>query len=71
MTTSRPPTLTQMEAALTRVVGARGAAAMLVRSRQLCSDEAAEGSELRRLSADLLGAALTQRLLQQAGAGSD
>lgn len=70
MTTSRPPTLSQMEAALARVVGSRGVAAMLTRSRQLCVDEATEDAALRRLSADLLGAALTQRLLQQAGTGS-
>jgi hypothetical protein len=44
---------------------------MRARNRQLCSDEAAEDVALRRLSADLLGAALAQRLLQQPGAGRD
>jgi hypothetical protein len=69
MITSRTPTLAQMENALARVVGARGVAAMRARSRQLCSDEATEDAALRRLSADLLGAALAQRLLQQPGTG--
>jgi hypothetical protein len=56
-----------MESALARVVGPRGVAAMLARSRELCGEEANERAALRRLSHDLLGAVLAQRLLQPPG----
>ena len=68
MTPTGSATLAQMEYALARVIGERGVAAMLARGRLLCSDEATEQAALRRLSSDLLGAALANRVLQPAGA---
>lgn len=68
MITPGPTTLAQMESALARVVGPRGVAAMLARSRELCGGEVNERAALRRLSTDLLGAVLARRLLQSPGA---
>jgi hypothetical protein len=69
MISSGSPTLAQMEHALARVVGARGVAAMLARSRQLSSQGAAEEAALRDVSANLLGASLVNRLLSQPDTG--
>jgi len=76
MISTGSPTLAQMENALARVVGPRGVAAMLARSRQLNSQlstqAAAEEAALRNLrdvSTDLLGANLANRLLSEPHTG--
>lgn len=65
--------LLRMEAALASIVGPRGAAAMLARSRQLCGSaapsSAALSATLLRLTAELLGESLAQ-WLQAAPSGA-
>jgi hypothetical protein len=55
-----------MEAFLLRVVGRKGADALMARSRQICGAQAPSSvmsSGLFRLSADLMGEPLAQRML--------
>jgi hypothetical protein len=55
-----------MEAFLLRVVGRKGADALIARSRQMCGAQAPSSvlsSGLFRLSADLMGEPLAQRML--------
>jgi hypothetical protein len=59
--------LMRMEAFLLRVVGRKGADALLLRSRKMCgryASSAALSSDLLRLCADLLGEPMAQRMLQ-------